>query len=87
MSELLDLLNADDDASNEVSNSLWKSILIMVLLFVFIVSDVFVNNFISLFGNSMFDKGKLRFTGALLQAVSFTLIYIFITYIFNLNRI
>jgi hypothetical protein len=84
MSELLDLLNSDDEPSQ---GSSWKSILIMVLLFVFIVSDVFVNNFISLFGNSMFDKGKLRFTGALLQAISFALIYIFITYIFNLNRV
>jgi hypothetical protein len=85
MSKLLDLLN------DEGKDPSWKlsvnatSIMVMIFLFVFIVSDVFVNNFIGLFGTSMFDKGKLRFTGALLQAISFTVIYIFIIYVFDLT--
>ena len=86
MPDLIDLLNTEyrDQSGWKLSINI-SSIVIMILLFVFIVSDIFVNNFIGMFGTSMFDKGKLRFTGALLQAISFTLIYIFIIYIFDLT--
>jgi len=62
------------DDEPEVTKYSWKKYLILFILFIFVVSDTFIDNILSNF-NSAINGRSLTVWGAMIQATLFVIIY------------
>jgi len=90
MSNLLDILNdtGTSDSKTSPEKSIYpsiKSLLALILIFIFVTSDIFVNNFLILLGDTTVDKNKLKLFGIIVQGVAMVLLFILTIYAFNNN--
>ena len=89
MSNLLDILN-DTKVNLEINSekSIYpsiKSLLALILIFIFVTSDIFVNNFLILLGDTTVDKNKLKLFGIIVQGIVMVLLFMLTIYAFNNN--
>ena len=64
----------DLDDEPEVVHYSWKKYLILFLLFIFVVSDTFIDNVLSNFGSTINGR-SLTVWGVMVQATLFVVIY------------
>ena len=71
--------------SNNIINSLpfndIKSVVILIIVFIFIVSDIFVNNFLILFGSVAINENNITMIGVILQGIFLVITYSIMMYI------
>jgi len=77
-------IEAIEKTISEPSNI--KKYLIMIILFIIIVSNIFQENFLTMFGNTIYN-GKITFWGTIIQATLFTIIYTLLMHLVDISVI
>lgn len=70
-----------NSAINALPFSNIKSVVILLIVFIFIVSDIFVNNFLVLFGSVAINDNNISMIGVILQGIFLILTYSILMYI------
>ena len=81
-------LETEDNEKEDIVNSpnYIKKYLIMIILFIIIVSNVFQENFLAMFGNTI-KEGKITLWGTIIQATLFTVTYILLMHLVEIGAI